>query len=209
MKDGSRRPGKRSHEEAEKTKADIIDAAAALFSANGYDITTLREIAAASGVSHGIIRHHFGSKLDIWKAVADRVLLHYREELLPILTEAAQDRHHLQSFKKVVRAFIDVSNRNPHFARLLVREGATKNERSDYFQGHFVQMHASIEKLFAKAKVNSVHLRHHTNDSFFLALISLTFFPLLMPELEQLLTSAQGPGQTDRAGFILNILLPQ
>jgi TetR/AcrR family transcriptional regulator, regulator of cefoperazone and chloramphenicol sensitivity len=43
-------------------RARIRDAALRLFGERGMDVTTIRGIAAAAGVSGGLVRHHFGSK---------------------------------------------------------------------------------------------------------------------------------------------------
>ena len=43
-------------------RARIRDAAIRLFTERGIDGTSIRDIAAAAGVSSGLIRHHFGSK---------------------------------------------------------------------------------------------------------------------------------------------------
>lgn len=43
-------------------RARIRDAALRLFTERGIDGTSIRDIAAAAGVSSGLIRHHFGSK---------------------------------------------------------------------------------------------------------------------------------------------------
>ncbi len=43
-------------------RARIRDAALRLFGEHGMGTTTIRDIAAAAGVSGGLVRHHFGSK---------------------------------------------------------------------------------------------------------------------------------------------------
>ena len=43
-------------------RARIRDAALRLFGERGMDASTIRDIAAAAGVSGGLVRHHFGSK---------------------------------------------------------------------------------------------------------------------------------------------------
>ncbi|MBL7497515.1 TetR family transcriptional regulator [Frankia sp. CNm7] len=43
-------------------KARIRDAALRLFAEQGFEAATIRAIAAAAGVSSGLVRHHFGSK---------------------------------------------------------------------------------------------------------------------------------------------------
>lgn len=206
MKAVPKKQGKQSVDVAEKTKADIIVSATELFSTKGFDATSLREIASVSGLTHGTLRHHFGSKLDIWKAVTDQVLEHYQQRLFPILMEATQSDQPLLSFKNVVREFIAVSNENPTFARLLIKEVSRKNERSDYFQTHFIKIHTLIEVLFKKAQTQSPKLTHFTNDSFFLALMSLTFFPLLLSEIKHLLPTSNIDEFAERENMIMNIL---
>lgn len=49
-------------------RARIRDAAVRLFTERGAEGTTIRQIAAAAGVSGGLVRHHFGSKDDLRSA---------------------------------------------------------------------------------------------------------------------------------------------
>jgi TetR/AcrR family transcriptional regulator, regulator of cefoperazone and chloramphenicol sensitivity len=51
-------------------KANIRNAALRLFADRGHDAVTVREIAAAAGVSPGLVVHHFGSKEGL-RAVVD------------------------------------------------------------------------------------------------------------------------------------------
>ncbi|HZX04646.1 helix-turn-helix domain-containing protein [Kribbella sp.] len=52
-------------------KASIRNAALRLFAERGHDAVTLREIAAAAGVSPALVVHHFGSKEGLRAAVDD------------------------------------------------------------------------------------------------------------------------------------------
>ena len=55
-------------------KARIRDAALQQLGQRGFDATSLRDVAAAAGVSHGLLRHHYGSKADLRDAVEAYVL---------------------------------------------------------------------------------------------------------------------------------------
>jgi len=55
-------------------RARIRDAALRLFGERGFERTTIREIAAAAGVSSGLARHHFGSK-EALRAACDAYLI--------------------------------------------------------------------------------------------------------------------------------------
>jgi len=50
-------------------RAELIDKAARLFGARGYDSTSMRDIAAAFGILHGSLYHHFGSKEELFVTV--------------------------------------------------------------------------------------------------------------------------------------------
>ena len=55
-------------------KARLRDAALRLFAERGIEATTVRAVAAAAGVSGGLVRHHFGSK-DELRAACDAYAL--------------------------------------------------------------------------------------------------------------------------------------
>jgi AcrR family transcriptional regulator len=55
-------------------RARIRQAAMSQFAEHGFERTTIRGIAAAAGVSPGLVRHHFGSKQGLRDAVDTHVL---------------------------------------------------------------------------------------------------------------------------------------
>jgi len=66
-------------ERSQRSRAQVLDAALALFSRQGYRATSMREIAEKAGVSTGNVYHHFKDKeaiflelLDVyWRAIED------------------------------------------------------------------------------------------------------------------------------------------
>jgi AcrR family transcriptional regulator len=64
------RPGSRA-EQRRRTEARILDAAARVFGADGYERTTIRAVAAAAGVDAGLVMHYFGSKQELYRRVID------------------------------------------------------------------------------------------------------------------------------------------
>ncbi|GAA4978395.1 helix-turn-helix domain-containing protein [Kineococcus glutinatus] len=70
----------------ERRRAEIVDAAMAVFAEQGYERTSLRDIAERAGTSHASLIHHFGSK-----AVLLRQVLQRRAELdRPVRAEAVR-----------------------------------------------------------------------------------------------------------------------
>src|SRR5262245_48395177 len=59
-------------------RARIREAAMQQFAENGFERTTIRGIAAAAGVSGGLVRHHYGSKQELKEAVDEHVAAEIR-----------------------------------------------------------------------------------------------------------------------------------
>jgi|GEM_PF-1207446 len=173
--------GKRTAQEAQATREKIVSAALERFSAGGFESVSVRGIAADAGVTHGMIQHHFGGKQEVWKAAMEEVFDRYRQSLLPEIDQAPEDQNPLETFRKVVTAFIQLSSDQPTYARLLVRESEAGGERARFCFERFQEIHQAIGRLFEQARQHSPALQFHTNDSFFNALMSLTFFGILHP----------------------------
>ena len=54
--------------------ARIRDASLELFADRGVPATSIRDIAAAAGVSGGLVQHHFGTKAGLRDAINDHVV---------------------------------------------------------------------------------------------------------------------------------------
>ena len=61
----------RRQRDKEQTVQDILDTAIVLFSQKGLHGTSLRDIEKVSGVSKGLILHHFNTKENLYAAVQD------------------------------------------------------------------------------------------------------------------------------------------
>jgi AcrR family transcriptional regulator len=59
-------------ERAEKSRAQILDAALELFSHQGYRATSIRDIATKAGVSTGNVYHHFADKEQVFKTLLEQ-----------------------------------------------------------------------------------------------------------------------------------------
>ena len=62
---------RRTKEEAEQTRQDLLDAALTVFSQKGYTATRLEDVARTAGVTRGAIYHHFGSKAELYSALIE------------------------------------------------------------------------------------------------------------------------------------------
>ncbi|VTR75396.1 TetR/AcrR family transcriptional regulator [Cellulomonas hominis] len=67
------RPTRSREDSTARTREAIVEAAATLFAERGYRAVSLREIAAAAGISHPGLLRHFSSGDDLLRAVVDRL----------------------------------------------------------------------------------------------------------------------------------------
>jgi len=89
-------------EEASERVLQILSEAARLFAANGYDRTSMRDIAAACGISKALLYHHFVDK----DAIYSRITLGFTRELYGFVAEQVPTEG---STSHKVRAFMTAS----------------------------------------------------------------------------------------------------
>lgn len=73
---------KRIRRSPEEARAQILDAADAVFSEKLPDQVGLKEVARAAGVSHALVTHYFGTYAALVEAVLERRFLRMREEVV-------------------------------------------------------------------------------------------------------------------------------
>jgi AcrR family transcriptional regulator len=95
------------------SEAAILDAAVVLFAAHGPDGVSLRDVAAAAGVTHALVARYFGSKGRLVAAVEARLAGELR-----VMTDAV-DLPSAEGFRALLRSV----RADPALARLLVRSG--------------------------------------------------------------------------------------
>jgi AcrR family transcriptional regulator len=99
----------RRAESAAATRERIVDAASALYEAQGVNATTLQAIAEKADVSRGTILHHFGGTGGVLDAVAERILVTLQLPDERIFDGAADDEARLRAY---VRAIIEFFRRS-------------------------------------------------------------------------------------------------
>lgn len=108
-----------ARESSTRTRRKILDVALELFTSQGYDRTSLREIAERLGFSKAALYYHFPAKEDILVALAGNLV----EEIERITRAAAAstDRS-LAARARVIGAMVDLLLDNRATAELLLSE---------------------------------------------------------------------------------------
>jgi len=100
----ARRLGRPPAADSGETEERILRAARSAFARSGYERTTNREIAEAAGITSAAIYHYFGSKLDLFGAVAGEV-----EEQITARLRADLDRSRGASLAELLSVLIDAT----------------------------------------------------------------------------------------------------
>lgn len=209
----SARTGRQSAEVAERTRRAIVDAALTLFADRGFDGVSLRDIAKHAGTAHGLIRHHLGSKDDVWRAVVDEADARYVAALprgLLALADGGAEASLRDVVSTVVTGLTLASWRHPEITRLLLHEGAAGGERLDYLLRHIQPLRRISDPLLARLHAAGL-LTDHDEQAFFLLLVGTATMPLALAPL----TAAVLPGDRGRrtdalrhAARITGLLVP-
>ena len=99
----------------EQTTLKILDSAEELFAEKGFSGTSMTMLSRRSGISTGLILHHYGTKDNLYKAVRERLARQYGEELLKNFSSGGDDANLLQAtLETAIRFFMQ----NDHYKRI-------------------------------------------------------------------------------------------
>jgi AcrR family transcriptional regulator len=192
-------PGRQPAAVADRTREQILEAALGTFAARGFAATSLRDIAAGAGTTHGLIRHYFGVKEDVWRAAVDRAVHRFATAVTPYAVSAAVDTgapppggrepHGGGPPDVVAHAarglgdFLGVAARHPEVLRLLVHESEAGGPRLDYVLGRFRPVGERMAPLFARLQAAGALRAFPDNHAFFLTFLMAGAVPFALPAL--------------------------
>ncbi|WP_035479491.1 TetR/AcrR family transcriptional regulator [Aliagarivorans marinus] len=140
--------GRQSAANAEQTRGTILREALNLFSEQGYSAVSLRAIGERAGVSHSLLRHHFGSKLNIWKQVSDNMHEHFRDYIYHILDDIdAQLPAPERLYQLLIRMVAGLLS-DPRPLQLLKDAVSQEGEMLDHLFNDDQRIHEQMESLF-------------------------------------------------------------
>jgi len=126
---------------AETRRAQILEAAVAVFAEKGYQRATVKEIAARAGVAPGTIYLYFKNKRDLLLAIADRLIAQPVDQALAQLADLDAEAY----IAAILQNRLQFVRRNQAFLQALVTEIWTDEELRERF---FTQV---IGPIFANA----------------------------------------------------------
>jgi len=111
----------------ERRRAEILDAATAVFSKCGFAAADVQEIADKTGVGKGTIYRYFRSKEELFLAAVDHGM---RNLKLAVDAAAASAKQPLDRISEGVLAYLTFFDERPEIVELLVQERAHFRDRN-------------------------------------------------------------------------------
>jgi AcrR family transcriptional regulator len=133
---------------AERTRAEILDAALDAFADTGFEATSVRELTRRLGMSHNLVHHHFGAKQDLWRAAIDHGLGPTTEELFTLLRASVGSPNPVDVVREGMERAMALLRRRPAVARILADESARPGPRLDYLYDRYMKPGMAVLRRF-------------------------------------------------------------
>jgi TetR/AcrR family transcriptional regulator len=176
-----RKLGKQPRDVSEKTKEAVLKAALKVFAQEGFHNAKLRDIASITGTTHSLIRHHFGSKEDLWKAVVDYGLNLQENNILSIL-KSHESVHPVELFREFLQSYISTIAKNPELSKILLHDNSRSSPHLDYIIERQKKLHSIVEPVFKNAQKGG-YFKGFDHDSFLVYARALVETPIATKDI--------------------------
>lgn len=133
-----RRPGRPSQSEQSPVDDEAcLDRALEAFAERGYEGASLREIAAACGISHGLLNARFGSKQGLWMAAVEQGMDRLHQRMVNLQTRLPKSAGLDQRLYAACVDFLETLAAYPAIIQLMNIEGSRNSARLDYIVQNF------------------------------------------------------------------------
>ena len=133
-------------------REEILESALTHFARNGFQGTSLSQIAAGAETQKQLITHHFGTKDNLWREVVNREL-NDGIELLQNVKTTALEIDAEAAIRQFIHEYIHWCSRKKAFHRLIIFDSQADNPRFKWYtENHFTPSHKVMTTLIAKAQ---------------------------------------------------------
>jgi TetR/AcrR family transcriptional regulator len=116
---------------ADTTRAHILESALQVFARHGFEGAVMRDIAAAAGVEHSLLRYHFTDKSNLWRAAVGRMITELDAEM-DAARAGTEALPLVDRFRHWLRTYVAYCARRPEHARIMVQESMKASDRVDF-----------------------------------------------------------------------------
>jgi AcrR family transcriptional regulator len=161
--------------QAEQRRLQFIDTALDVFATQGFDGTTVKDLADAAGVTQGLLYHYFPSKEALLQAALER---HYFLPELQRIAAPDRDRPAAEVLLELARGFARMLDDHRAVVQLMLREAPTNAAVAERLQ-RARQAGVRLLAEYLASRVEAGELRPHDCE----ASARLLFYAVLAAHL--------------------------
>ncbi|WP_430443686.1 TetR/AcrR family transcriptional regulator [Sphingorhabdus contaminans] len=168
---------------AEETRTAILHHARQAFAGQGFDGTNVRDIAQAAGITHSMVRYHFGTKDQLWReAVREMFALIRAEVHAPVNQDIAEGLSDREVFVSLVDRYVRYCARHPEHARITIMETIRGGERLRWMVDEFVRSEHSQVLPLVKRMMDDGAIARVPIQSFMYGMVGMIQVPFILAE---------------------------
>lgn len=177
----------------------IVLAATRLFAAQGFDATSVQQIADAVGVTKQAVLHHFSSKEQVRAAVLAAILRHWRDTLPRLLLAATASKGRFDAVLGELHRFFAA---DPDRARVVLREALDRpKEVHELIRGHVAPWLQAVAGYIRSGQAGGVHLRSADAEAYVLHVMLFVLSAVAGKAVLAPVLGDGGPARYDRELF--------
>ena len=132
---------------SEESRKKILQAAQSAFAEKGFEGANIREIAANVGITHTLIRYHFGSKEQLWRDVVTE-MYERLDRALSFEEIGHIDYSSKDGLRKFLKHYIRYCADHPEQARIMIVESLNDGERLEWMISFIRKSHTGLAPVF-------------------------------------------------------------
>lgn len=172
---------KEAQTKTERTKMRILTAAVKLFDAQGFDGTTVRQIAEAADVNLALISYHFQGK----KGLLEVLIATYYEKFFHLLDELERTEQFTSSFdklKRMIHLYVYFQKDHAAVTRLVQRELSVESMLAREVMTVYIHRWKHGFSTVLEEGMGNGEFAPAPLDELMLAMTSLIVYPYLNPQ---------------------------
>lgn len=133
----------------------VLASALEVFSREGFEGASTRQIAAGADCNHAMIRYYFGSKDELWRAAVSFLFERSERELaIEDTLRTALLAGERQAFEEWIRRYVGYCARHPDHARIMVQASIRDDDRLAWAAGEYIKRQHSEMRPVLYAMMN-------------------------------------------------------
>ncbi|WP_373004155.1 TetR/AcrR family transcriptional regulator [Hyphomonas sp.] len=202
--------GRPGQDDADVVSDDVLlDAVLRAFGENGFDGTSVRDVARRLSISHNLIPQRFGSKSELWYAAVDYGFGRLDEELIREGKALGDDE--LVILRGLLVRVLELGALQPALLQIINQEASHPGSRFDYLFTHFIKPADAFTKTWLDSLAAQGRIRKPSPGLLYFLINhgagSMFAFPDLAARLNEDGGTAKAASVREQAEMIVGILL--